>query len=71
MPRKRKYAKIFDKNVVADECTKRSCKWQGTDNDKVKDNRGHGITYYVCPKCGNDTFYGILYLEPKPSNIQH
>lgn len=57
---KRKYAKIFDKNITKYECTKRNCKWQGTYDEKSSKKLENGFSELICPKCGNNEFYGIL-----------
>lgn len=41
------------------QCTKRKCKWEGTEAQKGRKQDGDW-TVYVCPKCGNEEFYGIL-----------
>ena len=56
---KRKYTRMGEK-PKGYECTKRSCKWQGLDSDKAFKKRDEDITDHVCPKCGNDEFYGLL-----------
>lgn len=47
-----------------DECTKKRCKWTGTDDQKDRkinllDTRRLGvqITDLICPDCGNREFY--------------
>lgn len=43
-------------------CTKQKCKWEGTleEQKKVEDKEDNSITNYVCPKCGNNDFYGLI-----------
>lgn len=56
---KRKYAKNFDE-VEKYECTKRKCKWQGKNTEKYEKKIEEGYSELVCPKCGNNEFYGLL-----------
>jgi len=56
---KRKYV-ISGETPVAYECTKRKCKWQGTDEEKSSRLVSSIEREYVCPKCGNPEFYGLL-----------
>ncbi|KGO88401.1 hypothetical protein Q765_00345 [Flavobacterium rivuli WB 3.3-2 = DSM 21788] len=56
---KQKYAKNGEA-AAAYECSKRTCKWQGTTDQKAEKYNGYGITEHVCPKCGNNSFYGLL-----------
>ncbi|WP_396153682.1 hypothetical protein [Flavobacterium sp.] len=56
---KRKYARMGEKENGY-ECTKRSCKWQGLDSEKALKKRNENQTDHVCPKCGNNEFYGLL-----------
>lgn len=57
---KRKYTKSGEK-ANRYECCKRKCKWQGTDEEKSeKYIREKGWIELVCPKCGNNEFYGLL-----------
>jgi len=55
----RKYAR-FGEKPVRYECTNKKCKWQGTIDEKEKVKRNEGYTDYVCPKCMNDEFYGLI-----------
>ncbi len=57
---KRKYARRSDPKTKNYECTKRSCKWQGTieQQELKKVDEGHFI--YVCPECGNEEFYNLI-----------
>lgn len=41
------------------ECTKRKCKWQGTDNEKSQRKMDGFYQLLTCPNCGNDEFYGL------------
>ena len=58
---KRKYTRFNEKSVRY-ECTKRSCKWQGTDKEWVQKRTDpeYQTTEATCPKCGNNEFYGLL-----------
>lgn len=56
---KRKYAR-FGEKAVRYECTKKKCKWQGTDEQKGRRFRDEYQTDHVCPECGNNEFYGLL-----------
>ena len=62
---KRKYARMSDKNITMFECCKNKCKWQGTDEQKERKSINHKKSLLVCPKCGNDQFYGLLTQESK------
>ncbi|ELY1992907.1 hypothetical protein SL054_002268 [Flavobacterium psychrophilum] len=59
MAQKRKYAKMRDE-VKGYECCKKKCKWQGTDEQKGRKQISSYETEMVCPKCGNNEFYGLL-----------
>lgn len=56
---KRKYARMGEK-VVKYECTKRKCKWQGTDDEKARKRLNEYQEEHICPKCGNNEFYGLV-----------
>ena len=56
---KRKYARMKDE-CKGHECSKRNCKWQGQDEDKDKKEISYYESELVCPKCGNNEFYGLL-----------
>lgn len=56
---KRKYAK-FGETPTKYECTKRKCKWQGTEKEKGTNYLGDGYSESICPKCCNNEFYGLL-----------
>lgn len=56
---KRKYTK-WGEEAKRYECTKKKCKWQGTDDEKGRKRINEYQTDYVCPKCGNNEFYGLL-----------
>lgn len=60
MARKRKYAK-FGEQAVRLECSNRNCKWQGTYEEQIYKQRSKSVKDAVCPKCGNNEFYGLLY----------
>ena len=57
----RKYARTSDTNITRYECSKKKCKWQGTldEQSKVRNKDGWGEDY-VCPKCGNPEFLGLI-----------
>jgi len=59
---KRKYTRM-DEEAVAYECTKRKCKWQGTECEKAIRPYATGGGEHVCPNCGNAEFYGLLYFQ--------
>lgn len=51
-----------------DECSRRSCRWTGTNAEKSKLLKEQGrleIYNLVCPKCGCDSFYELP--DPAPS----
>ena len=56
---KRKYT-VFGEKPVRYECTKQKCKWQGFDKEKGLKKINDYQTAHVCPKCGNDEFYGLI-----------
>lgn len=39
-------------------CTKQRCKWEGKQEQKAT-KKDDGWTVYICPKCGNESFYGL------------
>lgn len=43
------------------ECSESACKWTGTESEmKQKKDPEFSFAYtYVCPKCGNDTYYEL------------
>ncbi len=45
---------------VKHECTNRKCKWQGKDEGKATKRISENISELICPKCGNNEFYGLL-----------
>ncbi len=57
---KRKYARMSDKNITRYECSKKKCKWQGTDEQKTIKTISPIESSLVCPDCGNNQFYGLL-----------
>jgi predicted nucleic-acid-binding Zn-ribbon protein len=59
---KRKYTK-YGETPVAYECTKKQCKWQGTEEQKTKQKKSNSWIELVCPKCGNKEFYGLIVLN--------
>ena len=59
MAQKRKYARMREE-VQGYECSKEKCKWQGQDDEKGTAYLGDGMTELICPKCGNNEFYGLL-----------
>ncbi len=42
------------------ECTKRQCKWQGKGEEKSKKREEGGWMVDICPKCGNEEFFGLI-----------
>jgi hypothetical protein len=56
---KRKYARMKEE-CKGYECSKKNCKWQGQDEDKNKKEISYCESELVCPKCGNNEFYGLL-----------
>ena len=48
-------------NPVKNECTNKKCKWVGKDSELVTKKINDCISENVCPKCGNNEFYGLLY----------
>nr|WP_322625668.1 hypothetical protein [uncultured Flavobacterium sp.] len=65
---KRKYATFSDPEITNPtyECTKRKCKWQGKDNEKIQIQHPEyrSSTTSACPKCGNNEFYRLLENNP-------
>ena len=59
MAAKRKYARMGEKSVK-NQCTNKKCKWQGKDEEKSTKRIDEYMTELVCPKCGNNEFYGLL-----------
>jgi len=55
---KRKYTRAGE-TPTKFQCTKRKCKWEGTEKEKGKKQDGDWRVS-VCPNCGNEEFYGIL-----------
>jgi len=56
------------------ECSKRKCKWIGTDTEKarVPHKEWSQVTQLVCPKCGEDDFYRtnrIAIVRPTPDSV--
>lgn len=44
------------------ECSKKKCKWVGTESEKSeRANKDHPglVTDHVCPRCGNESFYEL------------
>jgi len=58
---KRKFCKSGEKPSKY-RCSKQKCKWEGTleEQKQVKRKDDNSITDYICPKCGNDDFYGLI-----------
>ncbi|WP_286913081.1 hypothetical protein [Flavobacterium sp. UBA4197] len=54
----RKYVKSGE-SPKAYECTNKKCKWIGTTAEKTEKEIGDGWRENVCPKCGNNEFYGL------------
>lgn len=59
MAQKRKYARWGEPSEKY-ECTKRKCKWQGKDEEKLRKKIDDYLTEHVCHKCGNNEFYRLL-----------
>lgn len=55
---KRKYTRARE-TPSKYECTKRSCKWEGTKKEKAHKMEEDWLVH-ICPECGNDEFYGII-----------
>lgn len=56
---RRKYTRFGEKSQ-GDECTNKNCKWQGLDKDKARRKIDDSMDEHVCPRCGNNEFYGLL-----------
>lgn len=58
---KRKYA-VRMEDAKAFECTRRTCKWQGAQEEKAwsSPDSEYGTQTAICPNCSNDQFYGLL-----------
>lgn len=59
---KRKYARYGEK-PIAYQCTNRKCKWEGKDEEKNSvelEDKFWASSELVCPKCGNNEFYGLI-----------
>lgn len=53
--------RIFVKNGETPNkfrCTKQRCKWEGKQEEKAT-KKDDEWTVYICPKCGNESFYGL------------
>ena len=59
---KRKYARMGEK-VEGYQCTNNKCKWQGLSTDKIDMPINSYSSESVCPKCGNNEFYGLLHFK--------
>lgn len=55
---KRKYTRSGE-TPTSYQCTKAKCKWEGSQIEKEEEME-NGWLVHVCPKCGNDEFYGLL-----------
>jgi len=64
----RKYTQNGE-TAKAYECTNKKCKWQGTTEQKAEKPDGYGISEHVCPKCNNNTFYGLLNIPTDDTTI--
>jgi len=58
MAQKRKFVRNGE-TPTKYRCTKQSCKWEGKEEKKAKKRDGDW-TVLICPKCGNESFYGLL-----------
>lgn len=69
MAKVRKYTR-WSESAAAYECSKRSCKWQGTQEQQALKQFEAGYKESVCPNCGNNEFYGIRqeYIDNGTSN---
>jgi len=56
---KRKFTRNGER-PKAYQCTKQKCKWQGTDEERGMRSLGNDFSELICPKCGNNEFYGLL-----------
>ena len=56
---KRKFTKHGEK-AKAYQCIKQKCKWEGTDEQKGRKRINMYQEEMICPKCGNNEFYGLL-----------
>ena len=56
---KRKFTK-HGEDPKAYQCTKQKCKWEGTDEQKESKRINMYQEEMICPKCGNNEFYGLL-----------
>ena len=72
MAAKRKYARMGENSEI-NECTNRKCKWQGKDEEKASKRISQYMTEDICPKCGNNSFFGLIINEQKCSeqNCSH
>lgn len=60
---KRKFTKNGEKPSKY-RCTK--CKWEGKRDEKfIAEIEGKDFYELICPKCGNNEFYGLLPVEEK------
>lgn len=57
--RKRKYTRSGEKPSKF-QCTNKKCKWEGTQEEKAIHPLPNGWEEYVCPKCKNNEFYGLI-----------
>ena len=56
---KRKFTKMHE-DPKGYECCKRNCKWQGQDKGKIHKKISKVHYELICPKCGNNEFYGLI-----------
>lgn len=57
---RRKYTRMGEV-PAAFECTNAKCKWEGDEDGKDLKPINEHQKAHVCPNCGNDEFYGLLY----------
>lgn len=57
--KKKRLAK-FGENPSEFKCAKQRCKWTGTLSEQYDKKIDDGYFEKVCPKCGNNEFYGII-----------
>lgn len=62
---KRKYTKAGE-SCLGFKCTKNNCNWEGLDEERSTVKKDDMWEEFVCPKCGNNEFYGLI---EKPKKI--
>ena len=56
---KRKYTRMGE-TPKAYQCTRKTCSWKGTDEQKKESETESGYRELVCPVCYNNEFFGLL-----------